>query len=39
VADFTDGTYWGEIFVTYQKLKNGSIRFTVQESFLYPLSD
>jgi hypothetical protein len=39
VADFTDGTYWGEIFVTYQKLKNGSIRFTVQESFLYPLSE
>jgi hypothetical protein len=39
VADFTDGTYWGELFVTYQKLKNGSIRFTVQESFLYPLSD
>lgn len=39
LADFTDGTYWGELFLSYRKLKNGSFRFTVQESFLYPLAD
>ena len=39
VADFTDGTYWGELFVRYQKEKDGHFTFQVSESFLYPLAD
>ena len=39
LADFTDGTYWGELFVRYQKGKDGSFKFQVSESFLYPLTD
>lgn len=37
IADFTDGTYWGEVFLTYEVGKNGQIAFEPVRSFIYPL--
>ena len=39
VADFSDGTYWGEIFLTYQINKSGVLNFKLKEYFLYPNPD
>ena len=39
VADFSDGTHWGEIFLTYQIDKNGGLDFELKEHFLYPNPD
>jgi LPS O-antigen subunit length determinant protein (WzzB/FepE family) len=39
VADFSDGTHWGEIFLTYQINKNGALKFKLKEHFLYPNPD
>ena len=39
VADFSDGTHWGEIFLTYQIDKNGGLSFKLIEHFLYPNPD
>ncbi len=39
IADFTDGSFWGEMLMLYSKDKIGRFRFEVKESFLYPLSD
>ena len=39
VADFSDGTNWGEIFLTYQINKNGALKFELKEHFLYPNPD
>lgn len=36
IADFTDGTYWGEIFLTYAIDDEGNISFNTEKSFLYP---
>ncbi len=36
IADFTDGVYWGELFITYEVRKDGVIDFEVEKSFLYP---
>ena len=36
IADFSDGEYWGEIFVTYQITKDKQLKFNLVESFLYP---
>lgn len=36
IADFTDGTYWGEVFMTYEVAEDGSISFQRVKSFLYP---
>ncbi|WMI65151.1 hydrolase [Aestuariibaculum sp. YM273] len=36
IADFTDGKYWGEMFLTYYINENQQIEFNVVESFLYP---
>ncbi len=38
IADFTDGVYWGQLFITYDVQKGGVIDFEVQKSFLYPKS-
>ncbi|MUP45838.1 hypothetical protein E0K83_08770 [Gramella sp. BOM4] len=38
IADFTDGTYWGEVFLSYEIGENGEISFTPEKSFLYPRS-
>lgn len=37
IADFTDGTYWGEVFLSYEVLENGELKFYPEKSFLYPL--
>lgn len=37
IADFSDGEYWGEIFVTYQISEDKQLKFNLSESFLYPL--
>ncbi|WP_108867220.1 hypothetical protein [Aquimarina aquimarini] len=36
IADFTDGVYWGELFITYEVKEGGVIDFEVEKSFLYP---
>lgn len=36
IADFTDGTYWGEVFLTYEVGENGELKFFPEKSFLYP---
>ena len=38
IADFTDGTYWGEIFLSYTIDEKGEYSFQVEKSFLYPKS-
>ncbi len=38
IADFTDGTYWGVVFLTYEVSENGEITFYPERSFLYPLN-
>ncbi|MFD1095766.1 hypothetical protein [Salegentibacter chungangensis] len=35
IADFTDGTYWGEILLSYSVDDQGEISFTPEKSFLY----
>ena len=37
IADFSDGEYWGEIFITYYVTEDKKIDFDLAESFLYPL--
>lgn len=37
IADFTDGTYWGEVFFTYELTDEGELKFYPEKSFLYPL--
>jgi len=39
IADFSDGTHWGEIFLTYQIDKKGGLNFELREHFLYPNPD
>ncbi|MFV8225950.1 hypothetical protein [Christiangramia aquimixticola] len=36
IADFTDGNYWGEVFLSYEVSKEGEISFNPEKSFLYP---
>lgn len=36
IADFTDGKYWGEVFLSYEIGENEEIIFTPEKSFLYP---
>lgn len=36
IADFSDGEYWGEVFITYEVTKDKQLRFKLAESFLYP---
>ena len=38
IADFTDGTYWGEVFLSYEISEDGSIQFFPEKSFVYPQS-
>ncbi len=38
IADFTDGTYWGELFMSYEIAKDGEIKFYPEKSFLYPIN-
>lgn len=36
VADFSDGEYWGEIFLTYEITDKKQLKFNLVEYFLYP---
>jgi len=36
IADFTDGTYWGEILISYELDENRNLKLTTEKSFLYP---
>lgn len=36
IADFSDGEYWGEVFLTYNITKDQQVKFNLVESFLYP---
>ena len=36
IADFSDGEYWGEIFLTYEITEDKQLKFNLVESFLYP---
>ena len=36
IADFTDGSYWGEVFLTYTIQEDGAPVFNTEQSFLYP---
>lgn len=36
IADFTDGVYWGELFIIYEVKEGGVVDFEVEKSFLYP---
>ncbi|WP_370391032.1 hydrolase [uncultured Winogradskyella sp.] len=36
VANFTDGEYWGEIFLTYEVDDGGVAKFDLSEYFMYP---
>jgi hypothetical protein len=37
IADFSDGEFWGEILLTYEITADKQLKFTLVESFLYPL--
>jgi hypothetical protein len=36
IADFSDGEFWGELFLTYEITEDKQLKFTLVESFLYP---
>lgn len=36
IADFSDGVFWGELFLTYEVTEDQKVKFKVIESFLYP---
>ncbi len=36
IADFTDGTYWGELLISYQLDNENNLSLTTEKSFLYP---
>jgi len=37
ITDFSDGEFWGELFLTYEIIENEELKFKLIESFLYPL--
>jgi hypothetical protein len=36
IADFSDGEFWGEMFLTYEITEDKNLKFRLVESFLYP---
>jgi len=36
IADFSDGKYWGELFLTYELTKDKKFSYKLIEHFLYP---
>ena len=36
LADFSDGKYWGELFITYEITPDQLLKFNLVESFMYP---
>ena len=37
ITDFSDGEFWGELFLTYELNDAKELKFKLVESFLYPL--
>ena len=38
IADFSDGQYWGEIFLTYEITNKKELKFNLVDHFLYPIN-
>jgi hypothetical protein len=38
IADFSDGEFWGELFLTYEITEDKELKFNLVEYFLYPLN-
>ena len=38
IADFSDGEFWGEMFLTYEITDDRQLNFRLVESFLYPFN-
>lgn len=38
IADFTDGTYWGELFISYDINEDKNLKLNTERSFLYPVN-
>ncbi|MCF6294527.1 MAG: hydrolase [Flavobacteriaceae bacterium] len=36
IADFSDGKFWGEMFLTYEITDNKELKFKLVEFFMYP---
>lgn len=36
IANFTDGTFWGEILVSYSIDKDNNLKYKLEDYFLYP---
>ncbi len=36
LADFSDGKYWGELFLTYEIINKQKLKFKLIEYFMYP---
>jgi hypothetical protein len=36
IADFSDGKYWGELFLTYEITGASELKYELKEYFLYP---
>lgn len=36
IADFTDGKYWGQMFLTYEIINKQELKFKLVEYFMYP---
>jgi hypothetical protein len=39
LTDFSDGKYWGELFITYEINESGKLNFNLVEHFLYPIQN
>jgi hypothetical protein len=38
IADFTDGTYWGELFIIYDIDEDNNLVLNTEKAFLYPVN-
>jgi hypothetical protein len=36
IASFSDGAYWGDLFVSYELLDNGTLELNTEKAVLYP---
>lgn len=36
IASFTDGTYWGELFLSYELDEDGNVSLSTEKAVLYP---
>ena len=36
IADYSDGTFWGDVVIKYFVKTDGEITFTVMDSYIYP---